>query len=434
MTFVSTQDSSGASYSLAEALRLGPAPDGGLFMPRDLKPLPPEVLAGFADADLPTIGYEVLRHLLQGELPEAALREIAADALNFPIPLISVADDIGVLEIFHGPTLAFKDVGARFLARLLAATREEETEQVSTVLVATSGDTGGAVAQAFHGVEGTRVAILYPDGKVSPVQERQFTTLGGNVRAFAVDGAFDDCQRLVNESFADRELAGAVRLTSANSINVGRLLPQIIYYFHGAAQAKRAGHDNVLFCTPSGNFGNLTAGLLARRLGLEAKFVAATNANDVVPIYLETGRFEPRPSQATISNAMDVGRPNNFVRIQHLYDQDLEAIRRDVTGYRFSDAETRSTMARIDQSHAYVLDPHTAVGWSALESALPKNDGAYGIVLGTAHPAKFGEVVEPALGRNIPLPQELACHLDKPVQSEPLAASAADLRRILLAW
>ena len=435
MTFVSTRNPSGAAYSLAEALRLGPAPDGGLFMPQCLEPLPETVLAGFVDADLKAVGYEVLRHLLQQDLSPQTIREIAVDALNFEIPLAPVAPNIGVLEIFHGPTLAFKDVGARFLARLLAATRDEENDTASTVLVATSGDTGGAVAQAFHGVSGTRVAILYPAGKVSPVQERQFTTLGGNVRAFAVDGAFDDCQRLVNESFADRDLAESVRLTSANSINVGRLLPQIIYYFHAAAEAKRAGHDKILFCTPSGNFGNLTAGLLAKKLGLEARFVAATNANDVVPIYLETGRYEPRPSLATISNAMDVGRPNNFIRIQHLYDHDVDAIRRDVVGCRFSDEETRATMARIDESFGYVLDPHTAVGWSAVEKALPGLEaGTYGIVLGTAHPAKFGEVVEPALGRTIPLPEGLARHLDKPVRSEPLAPDAADLRRALLSW
>lgn len=435
MTFVSTQDPSGASFSLAEALRLGPAPDGGLFMPRETKPLPREIQATFVDADLPKIGYEVLRHLLRNDLPEAKLFEIAVDALSFPIPLVPVTDSIGVLEIFHGPTLAFKDVGARFLARLLAATRSDDDSGVSTVLVATSGDTGGAVAQAFHGVEGTRVAILYPEGKVSPVQERQFTTLGGNVRAFAVDGAFDDCQRLVNEAFADRELAQAVRLTSANSINVGRLLPQIIYYFHGAAEAARRGRRELLFCTPSGNFGNLTAGLLAKKLGLDARFVAATNANDVVPVYLETGDYAPRPSTATISNAMDVGRPNNFIRIQHLYDHDLDAIRRDVVGRRFDDAATRATLARVDADEGYLLDPHTAVGWSALEDILPTEaEGTYGIVLGTAHPAKFGEVVEPAVGRKIPLPEGLACHLEKPVQSESLAAELAPLRQALLDW
>ena len=301
--------------------------------------------------------------------------------------------------------------------------------------MATSGDTGGAVAQAFHGVAGTRVAILYPDGKVSPVQERQFTTLGDNVRAFAVEGTFDDCQRLVNEAFADRDLAERVSLTSANSINVGRLLPQIVYYFHAAAQASRAGHTRLLFCTPSGNFGNITAGLMAKRLGLDCGFVAATNANDVVPVYLETGVYEPRPSLRTISNAMDVGRPNNFIRILHLYGHDLEAIRRDVAGYRFSDVETRDIMARVDQEHGYLLDPHTAVGWAAVEHALASRDpGTYGIVLGTAHPAKFGEVVSPAIGRELELPDGLAQHLHKEVKSEPLSNELGPLRDILLSW
>ena len=435
MTFVSTSQPEGQSFSLSEALRLGPAPDGGLFMPSRLEPLPQEILNSFVDADLPKIGYEVLRHLLAGDLSEPKIFEIAVEALDFPIPLKKVTQSIGVLEIFHGPTLAFKDVGARFLARLLAATREEGDDRDSTVLVATSGDTGGAVAQAFHGVEGTRVAILYPEGKVSPVQERQFTTLGGNVRAFAVDGAFDDCQRLVNEAFADRDLAEKVRLTSANSINVGRLLPQIIYYFHAAAEAARQGLGPIRFCTPSGNFGNLTAGLLARRMGLDCKFLAATNANDVVPIYLETGNYEPRASTATISNAMDVGRPNNFVRIQHLYGHDLDAIRGDVTGYRFTDEETREVMARVFRREEYLLDPHTAVGWAAMErSQQDTPTKTFGVVLGTAHPAKFGEVVEPAVGRKVALPEALACHLDKDVKSEAVPADLAPLRRTLLDW
>ena len=439
MTFVSTQEPNGPEYGLAQALRLGPAPDGGLFMPTKLEPLSAATLARLRHADLAEIATSVLTHLLAKDLSRDNLRGVVEQALDFEIPLRQITDRLAVLEIFHGPTLAFKDVGARCLARLLAATRSDATRSdatrsgaTSTILVATSGDTGGAVAQAFHGVEGTRVAILYPEGKVSPVQERQFTTLGDNVLAFAVDGTFDDCQRLVNEAFADRDLAARVNLTSANSINVGRLLPQIVYYFHAAAQANQLGHERLVFCTPSGNFGNLTAGLMAKRLGLSCRFVAATNANDVVPFYLQSGRFEPRPSTKTISNAMDVGRPNNFVRILHLYQGDLDAIRRDITGYSRTDAETRCTIARVYEQTDYLLDPHTAVGWSALEQELKNDEDSFGIVLGTAHPAKFGEVVAPAIGKQVPLPEALACHLDKEVKSKPLAPSLAPLKQALL--
>ena len=438
MTFVSTLNPEGPRFDLSKALRLGPAPDGGLFMPAKLESLPAETLAELRTADLTRIATVLLNHLLGEDLSRETLSRVAEQALNFEIPLRQITDRQAVLEIFHGPTLAFKDVGARCLARLLAATRNgdqtETNDGSSTILVATSGDTGGAVAQAFHGVEGTRVAILYPEGKVSPVQERQFTTLGDNVRAFAVDGAFDDCQKLVNEAFADRELASRVHLTSANSINVGRLLPQIVYYFHAAAQANQLGHDSMVFCTPSGNFGNLTAGLMAKRLGLDCRFLAATNANDVVPAYLRSGRFEPRPSTRTISNAMDVGRPNNFPRILHLYQGDVEAIRRDVSGYARMDEETRETIARVYGQTGYLLDPHTAVGWSALEEELEHDPTAFGIVLGTAHPAKFGEVVSPAIGEQVPLPEALSRHLHKEVKSEPLAARISLLKQALLDW
>ncbi len=438
MTFVSTLNPDGPRFDLSEALRLGPAPDGGLFMPTKLEPLPAGVLAELRVAEPAQIATVLLTHLVGEDLSRETLRQVAEQALNFEIPLRQVTDRQAVLEIFHGPTLAFKDVGARCLARLLAATRDgnrsESADGSATILVATSGDTGGAVAQAFHGVEGTRVAILYPDGKVSPVQERQFTTLGDNVRAFAVDGTFDDCQRLVNEAFADRELASRVHLTSANSINVGRLLPQIVYYFYAAAQAAQLGHESPVFCAPSGNFGNLTAGLMAKRLGLRCRFVAATNANDVVPVYLRSGRFEPRPSTRTISNAMDVGRPNNFPRILHLYQGDVEAIRRDVSGYARTDEDTRETIARVYGQTGYLLDPHTAVGWSALEQELDHDPTAFGIVLGTAHPAKFGEVVSPAIGESVPLPEALSRHLDKEVKSEPLAAQIRPLKHALLNW
>ena len=438
MAFVSTRDPHGKRYSLAEALKLGPAPDGGLFLPARLEPLPPSFFARLSGGNLHDIASAVLERLLGDELSPAAIRRVVEDALDFELPLVTLEDNLRVLELFHGPTLAFKDVGARFLARLLPLTAAPDQGEI-TILVATSGDTGGAVAQAFWGVAGTRVVVLYPRGKVSPRQERQFTTLGGNVRAFAVDGVFDDCQRLVKQAFADRPLAESLGLTSANSINVGRLLPQAIYYFWAAAQLSPAERERpLLFCTPSGNFGNLCAGLLARRLGLEARFLAATNVNDVVPEYLESGDYRPRPSQATLSNAMDVGDPNNFARILHLYGQDLEALRADVEGQRVSDAETLETLKRFDggpylDGQGYLADPHTAVGLCAIEKTLSKKtDGTIGIVLATAHPAKFAEAVESKLGRQLPLPEALARHLDRKVLAEDLPNDYDALKKALL--
>lgn len=439
MRFVSTRDPDGHRYTLAEALRLGPAPDGGLFVPERLEAMDEDFFADAPGRALAETGAAVLGHLLGDSLDEAAVRELAADALDFPIPLVPVTDRFRVLELFHGPTLAFKDVGARCLARFLAAT--QDTARPTTVLVATSGDTGGAVANAFFGVDGVRVAILYPRGQVSPLQERQLATLGGNVRAFDVDGAFDDCQRMVRAAFADRDLAERFGLTSANSINIGRLLPQVVYFLHALSLIPADERDRPLvFSVPSGNFGNLTAGLIARRLGLDARFVAATNVNDVVPEYLETGVFSPRASRRTISNAMDVGDPSNFERIRHLYGDDLDALRRDLTGRRYTDEETRETIARVLGEHGYLLDPHTAVGWRALEETLAADDspedGAppIGIVLGTAHPAKFGEVVEPVIGRPVEIPRRLARHLDDPMQNVPLDADPAALRRALEEW
>ena len=428
MTFISTRDPDGRQYGLAEALRLGPAPDGGLFMPAHIERLPGSFFDTLTGRPMAEIAADVLEHLTPGELDRDTWLELATDALDFDIPLVKVRERLHVLEIFHGPTLAFKDVGARFLARLLALTQPEGRR--ATVLVATSGDTGGAVAQAFYGVEGVDVAILYPDGKVSPLQERQFTTLGKNVRAFAVDGVFDDCQRLVKEAFADRELSAQAGLTSANSINVGRLLPQAVYYFHAVAQLPE-GAGPPLFSTPSGNFGNLTAGLLARALGLDARFIAATNVNDVVPVYLETGHFEPRASLRTLSNAMDVGHPNNFERILHLYGHDYDAISADVSGFRVDDAATRETIRRIESETGYLLDPHTAVGWLAIEELISDHFTA-GIVLGTAHPAKFADLVEPILERPVELPERLACHLEKPVLSVKIEPELDALRDHLL--
>ncbi len=431
--FISTSGAAPA-VTLAEAVRRGLAPDGGLYFPRELTPLPESFFARLSGMELAESAARIAEHLVGDDFEPAALDALVRDALDFPIPVVRLTDRIRMLELFHGPTLAFKDVGARFLARLMAGTQAGDRDL--TILVATSGDTGGAVAQAFFGVEGTRVAVLYPRGQVSPRQERQFTTLGGNVRAFAVDGTFDDCQRLVKQAFVDDELQERLDLTSANSINIGRLLPQIFYYFHAAAQLSEDERWRpLLFCTPSGNFGNLAAGLIAKRLGLACRFIAATNVNDVVPEYLVTGVYSPRASQRTISNAMDVGDPSNFTRILHLYAEDLDALRRDLTGRRYDDDATRRAIAEVEREHGYLMDPHTAVGYLALRDALEDGDvEAVGVVLSTAHPAKFGEVVEPVIGREIDLPLQLAERLHAPVLSEPLANDVAELKQRLLDW
>ncbi len=343
------------------------------------------------------------------------LEAVVVEALNFDIPLVEVEPGIFALELFHGPTLAFKDVGARLMARMMASLHQ--AEEPLTVLVATSGDTGSAVAYAFHRVPHTRVIILYPDGRVSPTQEAQLTMFNGertNVRAYAVSGTFDDCHRLTRDAFGDAALRARMRLTSANSVNVGRLLPQSVYYFHAVAQSP--GVAPVTFCTPSGNFGNLTAGLLAKRAGLPVeRFVAATNANDVVPAYLDSGRFEPRPSRPTLANAMDVGHPSNFERMTWLYAGDLEAMRRDIVGSRHTDDDVRATIREVFEMRGYLLDPHSAIAYRGLKQYMASSvSGAVGIFLATAHPAKFAEIVEPIIGRAVEKPAPLAEALARP--------------------
>lgn len=432
MRFPSTRGQCPAA-ELRQALFQGLAPDGGLYIPEHLPPLPADFLHGLAGTPLAETAFAVLRPFVD-DVPEAELRRLLEEVLSFPIPLVPLEEGVFLLELFHGPTLAFKDVGARFMARLMAWYRRRD-EAPLTVLVATSGDTGSAVAQAFHGVAGTRVAVLYPKGQVSELQERQITTLGGNIQALAVSGTFDDCQRMVKEAFADESLRRALPLTSANSINIGRLLPQALYYLHAAAQLP-AGAPPVVFAVPSGNFGNLTAGLFAQRMGLACRrFVAATNVNDVVPEYLETGRFSPRLSVATLSNAMDVGDPSNFERIQWLFGGELGRVRRHITGTRHDDEATRRTVARVFQRTGRILDPHTAVGYLGLQEALAgESRPATGIVLATAHPAKFGDAIEPLIGEEVPLPERLAACLHHPRRSLPLAADAAALKELLLGW
>lgn len=418
---------------LATALFRGLAPDGGLYLPERLEPLSPAVLESFRGAPFDQVALAVAKHLLGQDLAEEVLERVVREALSFPVPLAALGPGRYALELFHGPTCAFKDVGARFMARLMAALRARGaagSERPLTVLVATSGDTGSAVAHAFYGLPWVRVLVLYPWGKVSPLQERQFTTLGGNITAVAVDGTFDDCQRLVKQAFADPELSD-LDLTSANSINVGRLLPQVFYYFHAWGQLPEPPAELVI-SVPSGNFGNLTAGLMAKRLGLPvSRFVAATNVNDVVPQYLDTGRFEPRPSVATLSSAMDVGNPSNFARILALYGQDLGALRAEVLGAAYDDQATRAAIAQVFAATGYVLDPHSAVAWLGLRRALEERPAATGILLATAHPAKFAEVVEPVIGRAVPLPPQLAACLGKKPDVVRLAPELQALRALV---
>jgi threonine synthase len=419
MRFVTTRGQT-PPVPFKTALFEGLAPDGGLYVPETIEPWTESELARLKNRTLTEAAMRALRPFTRGEIDATVHEAVIAAALDFPIPLVEIEPGVYALELFHGPTLAFKDVGARVMARLMASLHMEETPL--TVLVATSGDTGGAVAHAFHRVPYTRVIVLYPDGRISPTQEAQLTvfndetagdgTHAGNVRAYAVSGSFDDCHRLTREAFGDRDLRQRMRLTSANSVNVGRLLPQMVYYFHAVAEATRAiGPAPLTFCTPSGNFGNLTAGLIAKRAGLPiARFVAATNINDVVPAYLATGRFEPRASVPTLANAMDVGSPSNFERMLWLYDRDLDAMRRDVAGVRYTDDEVRETIRRVYETRGYVLDPHSAIGYMGLtgEEGREGQEGRAGVFLATAHPAKFAEIVEPIIGRVIEKPTPLA--------------------------
>jgi threonine synthase len=405
----------GPPVSFASALYQGLAPDGGLYVPETIEPWTAAEIERLPRRTLTETGLRVLRPFVRGEIDPATLEAVVVEALDFPIPLVRIEPGIFALELFHGPTLAFKDVGARTMARLMAAMHRED--EPLTVLVATSGDTGSAVAHAFYRVPNTRVIILYPDRRVSPTQEAQLTMFNGeraNVRAYAVAGSFDDCHRLTREAFNNADLRRRTRLTSANSVNVGRLLPQMIYYFHAVGQVGQVGQaphaHGIVFSTPSGNFGNLTAGLFAKRSGLPvSRFVAATNVNDVVPAYLETGRFEPRSSVETIANAMDVGHPSNFERMTWLYSGDLDAMRRDISGCRFTDEDVRSTIRRVFAERGYVLDPHSAIGYMGL-----KGREGQGVFLATAHPAKFSEIVEPIIGRPIPKPAPLAQALARP--------------------
>ncbi len=391
--------------SLEQAVTQGLAADRGLFMPERIDPMPQSFFHGISSMSFQELSFEVAKKFFGEDIPEYTLQKIVFNTLIFDTPLVELKENIHSLELFHGPTAAFKDVGARFMARLLSHFLGKEKKMVH-VLVATSGDTGSAVANGFLGVPGIKVHVLYPKGKVSDIQEKQFTTLGQNITALEIDGTFDDCQALVKSAFMDEQLKKKITITSANSINVARFLPQAFYYFNAWSKLKDKTRQ-VVFSVPSGNFGNLTAGLFAKRMGLPvSKFIAANNLNDIVFNYLKTGVFEPRPSVSTIANAMDVGDPSNFSRILDLYDHKHQAITADITGTTYSDDQIRETLLFVFHSTGYLLDPHGAVGYRALDELL--KDGETGIFLETAHPAKFTETVEQVVGKgNVPMPQKL---------------------------
>ena len=397
---------------LKEAILRSLPPDNGLYMPDTLPVLNPEFWEIWRELTFSEIGIAVADAFFGEDVPAQALVDIVEGSITFDAPVITLGPGDHILELFHGPTLAFKDFGARFMARLMAwLTRGEDREL--TVLVATSGDTGGAVASAFHNVPGTRVIILYPQGQVSGLQEKQLTALGGNITALEVQGSFDDCQALVKSVFLDRELSERLNLTSANSINLARLVPQSFYYLHAARQLPEGVIPT--FVIPSGNFGNLTAGLLAMRLGLPVDhFVAATNRNDVVPGYLASGTYSPRPSVPTISNAMDVGAPSNFVRMQALFDGSWDAMKTRVSGMTFTDEQTRAAIRTVMALHQYEIDPHGAVGWLAAQTWRASHPGSATVTLETAHPAKFPDVMDAELGRgSIEIPERLAILADR---------------------
>ncbi|MFY0654702.1 MAG: threonine synthase [Cyclobacteriaceae bacterium] len=396
--------------SFEDAIVKGLPEDNGLFMPERIEALPQSFIDNLKNSNLHEIGFEVASRFIEDEIPFDDLKQIVKDTLAFDIPAVEVEKDIYSLELFHGPTLAFKDVGARFLARCLSYFSSKKARK-ATILVATSGDTGSAVAHGFLGLENINVVILYPKGKVSDIQEKQLTTLGQNITALEVDGTFDDCQALVKKSFLDKPVKEQFHLTSANSINMARLIPQSFYYFWAYAQVKDG--RPIYISVPSGNYGNLTAGLLAQKMGLPIdRYIASANINDIVPSYLANGLFDPRASMQTISNAMDVGNPSNFARMLDLYNSDVNIFRDHISGYSYNDAETRECMKQVYADHGYMLDPHGAVGYLGLKEYMKDKDGV-GVFFETAHPAKFGDVVEETIDTNIDIPARLQAYVEK---------------------
>jgi len=424
MLFRSTRRQSEA-VSFRTAVLNGLAADGGLYLPETIPHISERFLQALPRLTFQELSYEIANLWLDTEIRRSDLKNIVETAFEFDAPLVQVESNIFALELFHGPTFAFKDFGARFMAQVLA----EFVENEITILVATSGDTGSAVANAFHNAAGIKVVLLFPSGKISEIQRKQMTTLGGNVRALAIEGNFDDCQQLVKQAFADFELRTQLQLSSANSINIARLLPQCFYYFRAVAQL--SDQHPPIFSVPSGNFGNLTAGVIAKRMGLPVeRFIAATNVNDVVPQYLKTGKFEPRPSVQTISNAMDVGNPSNFERLSYLYENDVTKMSDEICAASFTDHKTEQCIRHTFQETNYVLDPHGAVALLGLKKF--RSDKSAGIFLETAHPAKFTETVEPAIAAKIDIPDKLKSCLSSPEHVVKLKASYEEFRSFLL--
>lgn len=421
----------GVTATFREAMFDGLAFDGGLYVPPRIPKIPPREIEAAYALSLPDLAAEILAHFID-DIPFGTLEKLTKAAFNFPIPLVKLKEDLFALELFHGPTLAFKDVGARFMAQAMAYLLTKEKKDVA-ILVATSGDTGSAVASAFHGMKGIRAFILYPSGRVSGLQEQQLTTYGGNIQALEVEGNFDDCQRVVKEAFADEEFVRKYNLTTANSINIARLLPQMVYYFWAIAELKKMAGKNFtapVVVVPSGNFGNLTAALYAGFLGNESrKYIAATNANDVVGKYFQSGTYRPRASVQTYSNAMDVGNPSNLARIEFLFGRDLSAIKEMVDVVSIDDGETLDEIIQTYKESRYIADPHTAVGLRAARRFQKDSHDVPIIVASTAHPAKFPDVIKKALKLDVPVPPALKDALNKPKQAKRIGATLADLRK-----
>lgn len=431
MRFCSTNKKT-EPVSFKEAVLEGIADDGGLFMPTEIPKLSKDFFNNINSLSFQEISYAVARVFLGDEIPPQTLKQIIDDAINFDAPLIEIDENIKVLELFHGPTLAFKDFGARFMSRTMSYFREQSNHEI-TILVATSGDTGSAVANGFFNVEGIRVVLLYPSEKVSRIQEQQLTTLGGNISALEVEGTFDDCQRMVKEAFADKEITSKITLSSANSINIARLLPQSFYYFSAYSQLKDRS-KSLIFSVPSGNFGNLTAGLIAYEMGLPVeRFIAATNINDVFPVFLKTGIFNAKASVQTISNAMDVGNPGNLARIIFLYGNP-QSIAEKIFSCSFSDAETKNGIKDLYSKTSYIIDPHGAVGYLALKDYINQTGlkSYNGIVLETAHTAKFPEVIEETIGVEVNLPENLKSCMEKEKVSVKISSNVKELKNFLL--
>ena len=411
--------------TFAEAVVQGIAPDRGLYFPQNITPLPTSFFDQIDTMPIHDMAFTVMQPFVADSISATALKEIIAETLDFDFPIVPITDNMASLELFQGPTLAFKDVGARFMARCLGYLNQKNSAQKVTVLVATSGDTGGAVANGFLGVKGIEVVILYPKGKVSEVQEKQLTTLGQNITALEVDGVFDDCQDMVKTAFLDTEITAKRKLTSANSINVARWLPQMLYYFI-AYRALKGKHKKLVVSVPSGNFGNICAGMMGKKLGLPIDhFIASTNVNATVPRYMDTESYSPQPTVPTISNAMDVSDPSNFVRIQKIYNTSFPDLANDLTAYSFDDEQTKEGLKEIYSSSQYVADPHGAVGYLGLKKYLENHKDAYGLFLETAHPIKFLDTVTETLGVDVAVPERIQSLFHKTKKSIPIASYAA---------